>query len=88
MELNLGERVATVTGAAHGIGQAIAQTLASEGAKVAIVDRDSTGPRHGGGAPIVRARSSSLLTCPALIHFPIAVGPQYRLASPQLAHSA
>jgi len=36
----LAERVAVVTGAARGIGAAIAHTLATEGARVLIADRD------------------------------------------------
>ena len=41
MELNLKGRVAAVTGAASGIGEAIARALALEGCNVAIVDRDA-----------------------------------------------
>jgi 3-oxoacyl-[acyl-carrier protein] reductase len=40
MELNLKNRVAAVTGAAAGIGEAIARALADEGCKVCILDRD------------------------------------------------
>ncbi|HCV22138.1 MAG TPA: hypothetical protein DGN59_01665, partial [Candidatus Latescibacteria bacterium] len=36
-------RKAIVTGAARGIGHAIAQRLAIEGARVAIIDVDGTG---------------------------------------------
>ena len=38
MEKNLEGKVAIVTGAARGIGQMIAKTLAARGAKVAVVD--------------------------------------------------
>lgn len=41
MELNLKGRLAAVTGAASGIGEAIARALAVEGCNVAIVDRDA-----------------------------------------------
>jgi NAD(P)-dependent dehydrogenase (short-subunit alcohol dehydrogenase family) len=40
MELGLQNKVAIVTGAARGLGQAIAQTLAEEGARLALVDVD------------------------------------------------
>lgn len=40
MELGLAGRVALVTGAARGIGAAIAETLAREGARVWLADRD------------------------------------------------
>ena len=39
-ELSLGGRVAVVTGAASGLGQAIAQTLAAHGASIVVLDRD------------------------------------------------
>jgi len=40
MNLEIDGQVALVTGAANGIGKAIAQGLASEGCKVAVFDRD------------------------------------------------
>jgi 2-hydroxycyclohexanecarboxyl-CoA dehydrogenase len=43
--LDLGSRVAVVTGAASGIGRAIAVTLAQAGAAIAAVDRNAEGVR-------------------------------------------
>ncbi|MGH3493071.1 MAG: SDR family NAD(P)-dependent oxidoreductase, partial [Sciscionella sp.] len=43
MELSLKGRRAIVTGAARGIGRAIAGTFADAGADVAIIDRDRDG---------------------------------------------
>jgi len=40
MDLQLQEKSAIITGGAKGIGEAICRTLAAEGAKVAIFDRD------------------------------------------------
>ena len=43
--INLDARVAVVTGAASGVGRGIAEVLAHEGARVAIVDRDAEAAR-------------------------------------------
>ncbi len=43
MELRLDGRIALVTGAAQGIGQAIARVLKAAGARVVVADRDAQG---------------------------------------------
>ena len=51
-EMKLMDRVAIVTGAARGIGKAIASTFVREGARVALVDVDEAGLETlKGGAP-------------------------------------
>ena len=61
--MRLADRVAIVTGGAHGIGAAIARELAGEGAPVAIIDIDGplageTAASIGGRAIAVRADAS------------------------------
>ena len=43
MQLDLGGRIAIVTGAAQGISRAIAQGLAASGARVLALDRNEAG---------------------------------------------
>lgn len=45
MNLGIDGQVALVTGAAHGIGKAIALGLAGEGCKVAVLDREGASAR-------------------------------------------
>jgi len=48
--MRLEDRTAIVTGAASGIGRAIAQRYAREGARVAIADRDADTAEAAAGA--------------------------------------
>ena len=50
MDLELKDRVAVITGAAAGIGAAVARTLAAEGCVVCIADRDAAAAEKMAGA--------------------------------------
>ncbi|HEX8434426.1 SDR family NAD(P)-dependent oxidoreductase, partial [Archangium sp.] len=53
-------KVALVTGAASGLGKAMVQMLAREGARVAVTDRNEPGARDVAGALGEAARSWKL----------------------------
>jgi 3-oxoacyl-[acyl-carrier protein] reductase len=61
MKVDLNSKVALVTGGAQGIGRAIALTLADNGARVVIVDIDTTAGREAWEA--VRAVGGECLFC-------------------------
>jgi NAD(P)-dependent dehydrogenase (short-subunit alcohol dehydrogenase family) len=63
MDLQLRGRRAVVTGASRGIGLAVADALAAEGAHVALVARDATALEHAAGQ--VRRHGTTVLPVPA-----------------------
>src|SRR3989442_5282568 len=61
MKVQLGGQVAIVTGGAHGIGRAITQALADNGAQIVIVDVDA-----GAGEQAAAEVTSTGASCMAL----------------------
>lgn len=61
--LNLEGQVCVVTGAASGIGAAIAHSLAQAGAKVALLDRDASGCQKVADELIAQGASALALPC-------------------------
>jgi NAD(P)-dependent dehydrogenase (short-subunit alcohol dehydrogenase family) len=59
MNVNLRGQVAIVTGGAHGIGRAIVQALADNGARIVIVDIDADAGQHAADE-VTRAGGSCL----------------------------
>src|SRR5450759_4478133 len=57
----LTRKVALITGAATGIGESIARTFASEGARVAVFDRDGAGAERV--AADIRATGGAAVAC-------------------------
>jgi len=64
MDLRLRGKVAVVTGGSLGIGRAVAEALAAEGVRVAILSR-SPGPLDAAAAAITAATGTEVLAVPA-----------------------
>lgn len=59
MDLGMQGHVALVTGAAGGIGSAVAAALAAEGARVALADRDATAVEYAAAALVAGGAEAS-----------------------------
>ncbi len=61
--LQLGGQVCVVTGAASGIGAAVARSLAQAGAKVGLLDRDAAGCEKVAGELAAQGATALCVTC-------------------------
>src|SRR4051794_37191899 len=61
--MKLRDKISIVTGAAHGIGKAIAEAFAAEGAAVLVVDIDETGGEATAAEIRARGQAASFLKC-------------------------
>src|SRR5438093_38960 len=63
MSLRLQNKIAIVTGAAHGIGRAIAEQFAQEGAAVLVADVDEPAGEETGAIIRARGQAASFVKC-------------------------
>src|SRR5437667_6393428 len=59
----LHDKIAIVTGAAHGIGRAIAERFAQEGAAVLVADVDEAGGEETAAMVRARGQAASFASC-------------------------